>query len=136
MADRLTEKKEAAKKDEAYQPLWDTDQSIPEYMALLMGEQTQKNEDVELHEASDSEDSDGSNEPEDTSEDTPEDTHESRKDDEASTFGWNTSVCNRALFCRLFLSRSSASPTRNLSKCACWTARLNPPHPCRRAPPT
>ena len=70
MADRLTEKKEAAKKDEAYQPLWDTDQSIPEYMALLMGEQTQKNEDVELHEASDSEDSDGSNEPEDTSEDT------------------------------------------------------------------
>lgn len=70
MADRLTEKKEAAKKDEAYQPLWDTDQPIPEYMALLMGEQTQKNEDVELHEASDSEDSDGSNEPEDTSEDT------------------------------------------------------------------
>ena len=56
MADRLTEKKEAAKKDEAYQPLWDTDQSIPEYMALLMGEQTQKNEDVELHEASDNED--------------------------------------------------------------------------------
>lgn len=84
MADRLTEKKEGAKKDEAYQPLWDTDQSIPEYMALLMGEQTQKNEDVELHEASDSEDSDGSNEPEDTSEDTPEDTHESRKDDEAN----------------------------------------------------
>ena len=84
MADRLTEKKEAAKKDEAYQPLWDTDQSTPEYMALLMGEQTQKNEDVELHEASDSEDSDGSNEPEDTSEDTPEDTHESRKDDEAN----------------------------------------------------
>ena len=84
MADRLTEKKEAAKKDEAYQPLWDTAQSIPEYMALLMGEQTQKNEDVELHEASDSEDSDGSNEPEDTSEDTPEDTHESRKDDEAN----------------------------------------------------
>ena len=84
MADRLTEKKEAAKKDEAYQPLWDTDQSIPEYMALLMGEQTQKNEDVELHEASDSEDSDGSNEPEDTSEDTPDDTHESRKDDEAN----------------------------------------------------
>ena len=84
MADRLTEKKEAAKKDEAYQPLWDTDQSIPEYMALLMGEQTQKNEDVELHEASDREDSDGSNEPEDTSEDTPEDTHESRKDDEAN----------------------------------------------------
>ena len=84
MADRLTEKKEAAKKDEAYQPLWDTDQSVPEYMTLLMGEQTQKNEDAELYEASDSEDSDGSNEPEDTSEDTPEDTHESRKDDEAN----------------------------------------------------
>ncbi len=84
MADRPTEKKETAQKDEEYQPLWDTDQSVPEYMALLMGEQTQKNEDVELHEASDSEDSDGSNEPEDTSEDTPEDTHESRKDDEAN----------------------------------------------------
>lgn len=70
MADRPTEKKEIAKKDEAYQPLWDTDQSVPEYMTLLMGEQTQKNEDAELHEASDSEDSDGSNEPEDTSEDT------------------------------------------------------------------
>ena len=53
MADRPTEKKETAKKDEAYQPLWDTDQSIPEYMALLMGEQTQKNEDAELHEDSD-----------------------------------------------------------------------------------
>ncbi|MEZ7669201.1 pyruvate ferredoxin oxidoreductase [Rothia sp. 27098_8_27] len=69
MADRLTEKKEAAKKDEAYQPLWDTDQSIPEYMALLMDQQTSEQEDAELHEASDSEDSDGSNEPEDASED-------------------------------------------------------------------
>ena len=89
MADRPTAKREGThhenmKHEEAYQPLWDTDQSIPEYMALLMGEQTQKNEDVELHEASDSEDSDGSNEPEDTSEDTPEDTHKSRKDDEAN----------------------------------------------------
>lgn len=89
MADRPTAKREGThhenmKHEEAYQPLWDTDQSIPEYMTLLMGEQTQKNEDVELHEASDSEDSDGSNEPEDTSEDTPEDTHESRKDDEAN----------------------------------------------------
>ena len=55
MADRPTEKKEAAKKDEAYQPLWDTDQSVPEYMALLMGEQTQKNEDAELHEDSEEE---------------------------------------------------------------------------------
>lgn len=53
MADRPTEKKETAKKDEAYQPLWDTDQSIPEYMTLLMGEQTQKNEDAEPHENSD-----------------------------------------------------------------------------------
>lgn len=56
MADRLTEKKEAAKKDEAYQPLWDTDQSIPEYMTLLMDQQTQKNEDATLHQASDNED--------------------------------------------------------------------------------
>ena len=60
MADRPAVKNEAAKrktakKDEAYQPLWDTDQSIPEYMALLMGEQTQKNEDAELYEESDDE---------------------------------------------------------------------------------
>lgn len=55
MADRPTEKKETAKKDEAYQPLWDTDQSVPEYMALLMDQQTQKNEDAELYEGSDDE---------------------------------------------------------------------------------
>lgn len=55
MADRPTEKKETAKKDEAYQPLGDTDQSVPEYMTLLMGEQTQKNEDAELYEESDDE---------------------------------------------------------------------------------
>ena len=55
MADRPTEKKETAKKDEAYQPLWDTDQSVPEYMTLLMCEQTQKNEDAELYEESDDE---------------------------------------------------------------------------------
>ena len=55
MADRPTEKKETAKKDEAYQPLWDTDQSVPEYMTLLMGERTQKNEDAELYEESDDE---------------------------------------------------------------------------------
>ena len=89
MAERPTAKREGThhenmKHEEAYQPLWDTDQSVPEYMTLLMGEQTQKNEDAELYEDSDSEDSDGSNEPEDTSEDTPEDTHESRKDDEAN----------------------------------------------------
>lgn len=53
MADRPTEKKEAAKKDEAYQPLWDTDQSVPEYMALLMDQQTSEQEDAELHENSD-----------------------------------------------------------------------------------
>lgn len=114
MADRPTEKKETAKKDEAYQPLWDTDQSVPEYMTLLMGEQAQKNEDAMLHQASDNEDeelehpdpdyeyvypgapkrydstrkdshdTDDIEEPEDASEDTPEDTHESRKDDEAN----------------------------------------------------
>lgn len=80
MADRPTEKKETAKKEETYQPLWDTDQSIPEYMALLMDQQASEQEGAELHKVSDSEDSDGSNEPEDTSEDT----HESRKDDEAN----------------------------------------------------
>ena len=58
MADRPTAKREGThhenmKHEEAYQPLWDTDQSIPEYMTLLMGEQTQKNEDAEPHENSD-----------------------------------------------------------------------------------
>ena len=85
MADRLTEKKETAKKDEAYQPLWDTDQSIPEYMALLMDQQASEQEDAELHEASDSEDSDGSNEPEDTSEDAHEDEVENHPVAPAST---------------------------------------------------
>lgn len=85
MADRLTEKKEAAKKDEAYQPLWDTDQSIPEYMALLMDQQASEQEDAELHEASDSEDSDGSNEPEDASEDAHEDEVENHPVAPAST---------------------------------------------------
>ena len=75
MADRPTAKREGThhenmKHEEAYQPLWDTDQSIPEYMTLLMDQQASEQEDAELHEASDSEDSDGSNEPEDTSEDT------------------------------------------------------------------
>ena len=78
MADRPAVKNEAAKrktakKEEAYQPLWDTDQSVPEYMALLMDQQASEQEDVELHEDSDSKDSDGSNEPEDTSEDAHED---------------------------------------------------------------
>lgn len=114
MADHPAEKIETAKKDEAYQPLWDTDQSVPEYMTLLMGEQTQKNEDATLHQESDDEDeelehpdpdyeyvypgapkrydsarkdshdTDDIEESEDASEDTPEDTHESRKDDEAN----------------------------------------------------
>ena len=86
MADLPTEKKEAAKKDEAYQPLWDTDQSVPEYMTLLMGEQTQKNEDAEHEEGEpeDSHDTDDIEEPEDTPEYDSEDTHESRKDEEAN----------------------------------------------------
>lgn len=75
MADRPTAKREGThhenmKHEEAYQPLWDTDQSVPEYMTLLMDQQASEQEDAELHEASDSEDSDGSNEPEDTSEGT------------------------------------------------------------------
>ncbi len=57
MADRPTAKCEGThhenmKHEEAYQPLWDTDQSIPEYMALLMGEQPSTTEDAELHEDS------------------------------------------------------------------------------------
>ena len=75
MAERPTEKKETAKKDEEYQPLWDTDQSIPEYMTLLMDQQASEKEDTELHE-----NSNDSDELEDASEDA----HESRKDDEAN----------------------------------------------------
>ncbi|WP_303965609.1 pyruvate ferredoxin oxidoreductase [Rothia mucilaginosa] len=56
MADRPTEKKETAKKEEAYQPLWDTDQSIPEYMTLLMDQQPSTTEDATLHQESGSED--------------------------------------------------------------------------------
>lgn len=56
MADRPTEKKETAQKDEAYQPLWDTDQSVPEYMLLLMDQQPSTTEDAELYEESDDED--------------------------------------------------------------------------------
>ena len=57
MADRPTAKREGThhenmKHEEAYQPLWDTDQSIPEYMTLLMGEQPSTTEDAELHEDS------------------------------------------------------------------------------------
>ena len=57
MADRPAAKREGThqenmKHEEAYQPLWDADQPIPEYMALLMGEQTQKNENAEPNEDS------------------------------------------------------------------------------------
>ena len=60
MTDRPTAKNEAAKretaeKDEAYQPLWDTDQSVPEYMLLLMDQQPSTTEDAELYEESDDE---------------------------------------------------------------------------------
>ena len=48
MAEHPTEKIEAAQKDEAYQPLWDTDQSIPEYMLLLMDQQPSTEDDT-LH---------------------------------------------------------------------------------------
>lgn len=47
-----TAKKETAQKEEAYQPLWDTDQSVPEYMMLLMDQQS-STEDAELYEESD-----------------------------------------------------------------------------------
>lgn len=80
MADRPTAKREDThhenmKHEEAYQPLWDTDQSVPEYMALLMDQQASEKEDTELHE-----NSNDSDELEDASEDA----HESRKDDEAN----------------------------------------------------
>lgn len=44
-----------AKNEEAYQPLWDTDQSVPEYMLLLMDQQPSTTEDAELYEESDDE---------------------------------------------------------------------------------
>lgn len=52
MTDRPTEKIETAENEEAYQPLWDTDQSVPEYMLLLMDQQS-STEDAELYEESD-----------------------------------------------------------------------------------
>ena len=55
MADRPPEKIETAKKDEAYQPLWDTDQSVPEYMTLLMDQQS-STKDAELYEEAGDED--------------------------------------------------------------------------------
>ena len=59
MADRPAVKNEAAKretaeKEEAYQPLWDTDQSVPEYMLLLMDQQS-STEDATLHQEFDDE---------------------------------------------------------------------------------
>ena len=108
MADRPIEKKEIAKKDEAYQPLWDTDQSIPEYMTLLMGEQTQKNEDATLHQESDNEDEELEHPDPDyeyvypgapkrydsarkDSEDEPEDSHDTDKIDEPEDTSEDTS---------------------------------------------
>lgn len=60
MTDRPTAKNEAAKREtakneEVYQPLWDTDQSVPEYMLLLMDQQPSTTEDAELYEGSDDE---------------------------------------------------------------------------------
>lgn len=59
MTDRPTAKneeamRETAKKDEGYQPLWDTDQSVPEYMLLLMDQQP-STEDATLHQKFDDE---------------------------------------------------------------------------------
>ena len=60
MTDRPATKNEAAKREtaeneEVYQPLWDTDQSVPEYMLLLMDQQPSTTEDAELYEGSDDE---------------------------------------------------------------------------------
>lgn len=60
MTDRPTAKNEAAKREtakneEVYQPLWDTDQSVPEYMLLLMDQQPSTTEDAEPYEESDDE---------------------------------------------------------------------------------
>lgn len=60
MTDRPAVKNEAAKREtaeneEVYQPLWDTDQSVPEYMLLLMDQQPSTTEDAELYEGSDDE---------------------------------------------------------------------------------
>lgn len=112
MADRPPEKIETAKKDEAYQPLWDADQSVPEYMALLMDQQS-STKDAELYEEAGDEDEelehpdqhpdpdyeyvypgapkrydsarkDSEDEESEDEEGEPEDSHESRKDDEAN----------------------------------------------------
>lgn len=113
MADRPTAKREGThhenmKHEEAYQPLWDTDQSVPEYMTLLMGEQTQKNEDATLHQESDDEDEELEHPDPDyeyvypgapkrydsarkDSEDEPEDSHDTDKIDEPEDTSEDTS---------------------------------------------
>ena len=60
MADRPAAKNEAAKqetakKEEVYQPLWDTDQSVPEYMLLLMDQQPSTEDDTLYQESDDDE---------------------------------------------------------------------------------
>lgn len=60
MTDRPAVKNEAAMREtaeneEAYQPLWDTDQSVPEYMLLLMDQQPSTTEEAEPYEESDDE---------------------------------------------------------------------------------
>lgn len=55
MTDRPTAKNEAAKQEEAYQPLWDTDQSVPEYMLLLMDQQPSTEDDTLYQESDDDE---------------------------------------------------------------------------------
>lgn len=114
MADRPTAKREDThhenmKHEEAYQPLWDTDQSVPEYMTLLMGEQTQKNEDAELYEDSEEEEYEELEHPDPDyeyvypgapkrydsarkdSEDEPEDSHDTDKIDEPEDTSEDTS---------------------------------------------
>ncbi|WP_311647608.1 pyruvate ferredoxin oxidoreductase [Rothia mucilaginosa] len=48
-------KQETAKKEEVYQPLWDTDQSVPEYMLLLMDQQPSTEDDTLYQESDDDE---------------------------------------------------------------------------------
>lgn len=114
MADRPTAKREGThhenvKHEEAYQPLWDTDQSVPEYMTLLMGEQTQQNEDAELYEDSEEEEYEELEHPDPDyeyvypgapkrydsarkdSEDEPEDSHDTDKIDEPEDTSEDTS---------------------------------------------
>ena len=102
MADRPAVKNEAAKrqtakKEEAYQPLWDTDQSVPEYMLLLMDQQPSTEDDT-LHQEFDDDEELERPDPDyeyvypgspkrydsvrEDSEDEPEDSHDTDKIDE------------------------------------------------------